>query len=116
MQASSTKQELSSFPGMVNYPSQFIPAMSDLTSNLRELPNKNVLFQWTDCQEQDVQKLKYNISSNVNLFKQVILQEDASKRGLEAVLTQKESEGKEKQVAHTSKSLAPAETSYVDIA
>ena len=53
MQASATKQELYSFLGMINYLCQFIPSMSDLTSNLRKLIKKDDLFQWTDSHEKE---------------------------------------------------------------
>ena len=42
-----TKQELQSFIGMVSYLSSYIPHMSDLTSNVRNLLKKDSLFQWT---------------------------------------------------------------------
>ena len=45
MQAPQTKQELQSFPGMINFLGQFIKNMSELTSNLRSLLKKNTLFQ-----------------------------------------------------------------------
>ena len=48
MEAPSTKQELQSFLGMVNYLSSYIHHMSDLTSNLRNFLKKDSLFQWTD--------------------------------------------------------------------
>ena len=51
MQALSTKQELHSFLGMIDYLSQFIPSMSDLTSNLRKLLKKDIIFQWIDSHE-----------------------------------------------------------------
>ena len=62
MQAPSTKQELHSFLGMIRYLSQFIPSMSDLTSNLRKLLKKDVLFQWTDSHEKEFQELKSKVS------------------------------------------------------
>ena len=37
MQAPSTKKELQSFISMINYLSQFVPFMSDLTTPLRNL-------------------------------------------------------------------------------
>ena len=45
MQAPSTKQELQSFIIMINYLSQFVPPMSDLTTPLRKLLKRDVLFQ-----------------------------------------------------------------------
>ena len=44
MQAPSIKQELQSFIGMINYLSQFVPSMSDLTTPLRKLLKGDVLF------------------------------------------------------------------------
>ena len=95
MQAPSTKQELHSFLGMVNYLSQFIPSMSDLASNLRKLLKKDVI-QWTDSHEKEFQELKSKVSSDACLqyfdtTKPVTLQIDALKVGLGAVFIQKDS-------------------------
>ena len=90
---------------MINYLSQFIPSMSDLTSNLRELLKKDVLFQWMDSHEIEFQELKGKVSSDACLqyydtTKPVMLQEDASKVGLGAVLTQKDSQGRSRLLYH----------------
>ena len=53
--------------------------------------------------------------STLNPSKLVIQQANASKRGLGAVLIQKDSEGKDKPVAYLSRSLTPAETTYANI-
>ena len=53
MQAPATMQELHSFLGMIHYLCQFIPSMSDLTSNLRKLMKKDDLCQWTDSHEKE---------------------------------------------------------------
>ena len=104
----STRQELNLFLGMVNFLSQFIPLISDLTSNLRKFLNMDVPFQWTDIQEKDFKKLK-NISSVVclhsfNSSKLVILGVDASKRELG-----------DKPVSYASKSVTLAEIRYDNI-
>ena len=44
MEAPSTKQDLQSFMGMVNFLSSYLHHMSDLTSNLRDLLKKDSLF------------------------------------------------------------------------
>ena len=67
MEAPSTKQELQSFLGMVNYLSSYIHHMSDLTSNLRNLLKKDSLIQWTETHEAEFQMLKKAISKDVNL-------------------------------------------------
>ena len=66
MEAPSTKQELQSFLGMVNYLSSYIHHMSDLTSNLRNLLKKDSLFQWTEAHEAEFQMLKKAINKDVN--------------------------------------------------
>ena len=83
MEPPSTKQELQSFIGMVNYFSCYIPHMSDLTSNLRNLLKKDCLFQWTETHENEFQLLKRAITKDANLQyfnpkKPVTLQVDAS--------------------------------------
>ena len=94
--------------------------MSDLTTPLRKLLKRDVLFQWTDSHEEAFQKLKDNISSDMCLqcfdtTKPVTLQVDASKVGLGAVLIQNDSQGRGMPVAFASKSLTPAETRYANI-
>ena len=92
MEALSTMQGLQSCLGMVNYLSSYIPHMSDLTSNLRDLL-KDSLFQWTETHETELQLLKKAIAKDANLQyfnpkKPVTLQADASQLGLEAALLQ----------------------------
>ena len=58
LQTPSTKQELHLFHGMINYISQFIPSMSELTFNVRKLLMKDVLFQWTDSHKKEFQELR----------------------------------------------------------
>ena len=108
MEAPSTKQELQSFLGMVNYLSSYIHHMSDLISNLRNILKKDSLFQWTETHEAEFQMLKKAISKDVNLQdfdpkKPVVLQVDASQVGLGAALLQDS-----KVIAYASKSLTPA--------
>ena len=68
---------------------------------------------------EDFQHLKNNISDACLQYyspsKPVILQVDASKRGLGVVLKHRNSEGEEKPAAYTSKSLTLAETRYANI-
>ena len=121
MQAPSTKEDLQSSTGIINYLSQFAPSMSDLTTPLRKLLLKrDVPFQWTDFHEETFQKVKESISSDMCLWyfdttKPVTLQVDASKVSFGAVLIQNDSQGRGKAVAFASKSLTPAETRYANI-
>ena len=91
--------------------------MSYVTSNLRKLLKKDVLFQWTDHYEKEFQELKRKVSSDTcfDTTKPVTLQVDASKVGLGATLMQKDSQGRNRPVAFASKSLTPAETRHANI-
>ena len=94
--------------------------MSDLTCTLRKLLDKDVLSQWTDNYEKLFKELENNISCDARHqyfkpSKPVILQVDASKRGLGAVLIQEDTDSKDKPVANASKSLTSLETRYVNI-
>ena len=120
MQVPSTKQGLQSFIGMINYLSQFVLSISDLTTPLRKLLKTDALFQWTDSHEEAFQKLKDSINSDMclqyfNTTKPVTLQVNASKVSFGAVLIQNDSKGRCKPVAFASKSLTPAETRYANI-
>ena len=97
-----------------------MPAMSDITSNLRKCLKKDVLFQWTDNPEKDFQELKNKISIDAhlqynNLSKPVILQADISKRLQGVVHIQKDSQCKHKPATYISKSLTSNETRYANI-
>ena len=94
--------------------------MSDITSNLRKLLKKDVLFQWTDSHEKEFQELKSKVSSDAWLqyfdtTKPVTLQVDTLKIGLEAVLIQKDHQGRNRPVTLASKNLTPADTRYTNI-
>ena len=93
MQPPINKQLLSSFLGMVTYLSQYMPNISSLTSDLRDLLNKDALFQWSEARDVAFQKIKNQISEDVclryfNTTKEVVLQVDAPQVGLGAVLLQ----------------------------
>ena len=120
MQVPSIRQELQSFLYMVNYLSPFEPTMSDLTTSLRKLLKRDIIFQLTECHEDSFQKLKDSISNNVCLqhfdtTKPGTLQVDVSVVGLGAILIKKDSNGRDKPVALASKSLNLAETRYANI-
>ena len=73
-----------------------------------------------DSHEKEFQELKSKVSSDACLqyfdtTKPVTLQVDASKVGLESVLIQKDSQGKNRPVVFASKILTPAVTRYANI-
>ena len=87
------KQDVLRLLGMVNFKSKFTPQFSDVTAPLRELIKKNVEFHWTERQENAFNNLKDLLSNSETLqyydvTKPVMLQVDASQKGLGAVLYQ----------------------------
>ncbi len=93
-----TKPEVRSFLGMVNYCSRFLDHYSDLTSPLRILTKDDQPFQWGNAQEAAFQKIKSALSSppvmkffNPRLQTELIV--GASPIGLGAMLTQRDDNG-----------------------
>ena len=112
MTAPETKQQLQSFLGMVTYMGNFIPHLSHHTEPLRQLLKKDVTFYWDDQLTRSFQEiehlLKKQTSKPLGYYdrqKEVIVQVDASLRGLGACLIQ---DGKP--IAFASKSLTGAES------
>ena len=113
MTAPETKQQLQSFLGMVTYMGNFIPHLSHHT----ELLKKGVTFYWDDQLTWSFQEIKHLLkkatSKPLGYYdrrKAVIVQADASLKGLGACLIQ---DGKP--IAFASKSLTGAESRYANI-
>ena len=112
-----TKQQLQSFLGMVTYMGNFIPHLSHHTELLRQLLKKDVTFYWDDQLTWSFQEIKHLLkratSKPLGYYdrrKEVIVQVDASLRGLGACLIQ---DGKP--IAFASKSLTGAKSRYANI-
>ena len=108
-----TKQQLQSFLGMVTYIGNFIPHLS----HHMELLKKDVTFYWDDQLTRSFQEIKHLLkratSKPLGYYdqrKEVIVQADASLRGLGACLIQ---DGKP--IAFASKSLTGVESHYANI-
>ena len=117
MTAPETKQQLQSFLGMVTYMGTFIRHLSHHTEPLRQLLKKDVMFYWDDQLTRSFQEIKHLLkkatSKTLGYYdrrKEVIVQADASLRGLGACLIQ---DGKP--IAFASKSLTGAESHYANI-
>ena len=117
MTAPETKQQLQSFLGMVTYMGNFIPHLSHHTEPLRQLLKKDVTFYWDDQLTRSFQEIKHLLKKQTSKplgyydrRKEVIVQADASLRGLGACLIQ---DGKP--IAFASKSLTGAESRYANI-
>ena len=117
MTAPETKQQLQSFLGMVTYMGNFIPHLSHHTEPLRQLLKKDVTFYWDDQLTRSFQEIKHLLkratSKPLGYYdqqKEVIVQTDASLRGLGTCLIQ---DGKP--IAFASKSITGAESRYANI-
>ena len=112
-----SKQQLQSFLGMVTYMGNFIPHLSHHTELLRQLLKKDVTFYWNDQLTRSFWEIKHLLKKAAlkplgyyDRRKEVIIQADASLRGLGACLIQ---DGKP--IAFASKSLTGAESRYANI-
>ena len=95
MTAPETKQQLQSFLGMVTYMGNFIPHLSYHMEPLRQLLKKDVMFYWDDQLTWSFQEIKHLLKRATSKLlgyydrrKEVIVQADASLRGLGACLIQ----------------------------
>ena len=100
------------FLGMVQYLCKFLPHLSDLTTPLRDLTQKDTKWVWGDPQEQALEAVKKAVTSTpvlryYNLQEEVTLQCDASQFGLGAAMMQKG-----QPVAYASRALTSTETRY----
>ena len=117
-----TKQELQSFLGMIQYLACFIPEISDQTDALQNLLKKDAKFKWTASHTETFQALKDSITDSVtlNYFNPTLetkIQVDASRKALGAALIQIDPKQPNTKhiISFASKSLTKTETHYVNI-
>ena len=94
---------------------KFLPKLSEVTSPLRELLQKDVHWHWEKNHKKSIEEVKKLLSSDrcltfFDVSKPITIQVDASNSGLGAALLQ---EGKP--VAYASRSLTSAEKNYAVI-
>ncbi len=110
-------KETPRFLGMAEFYRKHIDRFSLLAAPLTDLTRKNQPFRWTvDCQ-QAFKDLKNKLVTSpilvkANLFKQFILETDASQHHVAVVLLQYDDEGLPRAVGYFSKKLKPAEVRY----
>ena len=111
------KQQLVSFIGMVTSMGNFIPHLSHHTEPLRAMLKQDMVFHWEQMANDSFQKIKDLIAKTASQLlryydriKPVVVQANASQRGLGACLLQ---EGQ--QIVFASKSLTDTETRYTNI-
>ena len=115
MQPLQSIQQLQSFNGMVNYLKRFSPVLSELTEPLRKLQKGDTVWAWESEQQTAFEKTKTALTTlpvlaYLDRNKDHIIQTDASKTGLSAVLLQ---EGQP--VVYASRTLTDTERRYSNI-
>lgn len=116
----SSKKDLQSFLGLVNFVSRFIPHFSTITAPLRALLKKNAIFRWLPIHQKafdTLKKMVANMKASIfNPSARTMLLTDASPVGLGAVLMQQTAPGKPPEIiAFASHSLTTAEQNYSQI-
>ena len=101
--------------GMVNFVARFMPNLSDVVEPLRTLLRKDVAWHWDDRPEQSFMKVKNMLCRSeclqyYDVKKPVVIQADASKSGLGAVLLQ---DGRP--VAYASRAMTKTQQNYAMI-
>ena len=89
------KTEMSSFLGMCNYLTSFVPRLSDITEPLRQLIKKSVVFTWNESYDRAFRRAKLCVANALTLRyfdpdKTITIECDASGSGISRVLLQDE--------------------------
>ena len=113
----SSKKDVESLLGTINYLAKFVSKVANITAPIRELLKKEVEFHWSHEQGKSFDEIKEILTSKpgpvlkfFDLAKPVTVRCDASKNGLGAVLIQEEHS-----ISYASRSLSEAETRYAQI-
>ena len=115
MPSPTSKKEVQSFIGMINYLTKFSPRLTELAEPIRELVKEKVPFNWGPEHQAAFTMLKKEIVrapilAYYNPQKETVLQTDASTKGLGACLLQDK-----KPIYFTSKALTKTQRGYVAI-
>ena len=115
MPSPNSKKEVQSFISMINYLSKFSPRLTELAKAIRELVKEKVPFNWHPEHQESFEQLKKEhvrtpVLAYYNPRKEVVLQTDASTKGLGACLLQDE-----KPIYFASKALTETQRGYVAI-
>ena len=109
-----SKQELLSLLGFINYLAKFMPKVARISHPLRELTTKKAQFVWSPQHDKAFSEVKQLITHPVlkyyDLDEEVTLQCDASEKGLGDTLLQNG-----QPVAFASRTLSPTEQRYAQL-
>ena len=109
--------QLRAFLGLLNYYGKFLPNLSSTLAPLYALLHKKAKWSWGAEQAKAFITAKSLLQSDAVLShfdstKRLVLECDASPYGIGAILSQVDSDGSEKPVAFSSRTLTPAEKRY----
>ena len=110
-------KETRQFLGLASYYRRFVPQFAKIARPLHQLTRKNVTFEWTpSCQTAFDQLKCFLIQSPIlaypNFSKEFTVETDASVKGLGAVLSQTQEDGKLHPVSYASRALSRVEENY----
>ena len=115
MENPNSRHELETLLGMLTYLSKFAPNLAELTSQLRSLLKNDIKYIWGPEQEKAFVKVK-QVTSQAPVLKYfdpakpVILQVDASSKGIGSVCMQDD-----QPIAYASKTLTESQSSRAQI-
>ena len=118
IQAPKNISEVRSLLGMMNFcGSRFIPDYATLTSEIRNLTQKNKVFEWKENHEKALKHLKEKLQESVHQSyfdpsKETQVYVDASPVGISAILTQSINNQLAQVVQFASRALTPTEQRY----
>ena len=105
------ESQLKAFLGTASYYRQFVPNYAEITAPLHSASQKGERFRWTTQCEEAFASIKPPMLAFPQLDEPFILDNDASDRGLGAVLSQVQV-GKECVIAYAARALSKAERNY----
>ena len=110
--------DVQKFLGLVGYYRDYIQSFASRSFHLRQLIRKNMVFSWGKKEQSEFEDLKQALCSDVVMLhhpdwsKPFLIQTDASAKGLGAVLSQIDPDGKECPVRYASRTLLPLESKW----
>ena len=86
-------EEAQRLQGTVNYLARFMPRLSEVMEPIRSLTRSNTEWEWTELQENSMKEIKRMVTEAPILAfydpaKELVIECDASQKGLGAVLMQ----------------------------